>query len=115
MIVTFRAELQSTWVGQPNVTMLPLSRLGRRDSSGIIGGVARGLAMPQAVVEQVRTLWPTRSTSRLASPSRSLANNRALAPGRPSGVSAGSSSRSMPASHLQPITDVAKPVSERAA
>src|SRR5262249_19329760 len=33
LIVTLRAELQPTWVGQPNVTMLPLSRLGRRDSS----------------------------------------------------------------------------------
>ncbi len=53
VIVTFRAELQPTWVGEPNVTMLPLSRLGRRDSAAIIGGVARGLAMPQAVVEQV--------------------------------------------------------------
>jgi class 3 adenylate cyclase/DNA-binding SARP family transcriptional activator len=53
LIVTFRPELQPTWVGQPNVTMLPLSRLGRRDSAGIVGGVARGLAMPRTVVEQV--------------------------------------------------------------
>jgi class 3 adenylate cyclase/tetratricopeptide (TPR) repeat protein len=53
LIVTFRAELQPTWVGQPCVTMLPLSRLSRRDSAGIIGGVTKGLAMPQAVVEQV--------------------------------------------------------------
>ncbi len=36
-------------------------------------------------------------------------------PGRPSGVSAASSTRSIPASHLQPMTDVAKPVSERPA
>ncbi len=35
-------------------------------------------------------------------------------PGRPSGVSSATSSRSIPASHLQPITDVAKPVTERA-
>ena len=36
LVVTFRPELQPTWVGQPHVTMLPLSRLGRRDSAGII-------------------------------------------------------------------------------
>jgi class 3 adenylate cyclase/DNA-binding SARP family transcriptional activator len=53
LIVTFRAELQPNWVGQPHVTMLPLSRLNRRDSAGIIAGVARGLAMPAAVVERV--------------------------------------------------------------
>ena len=38
-----------------------------------------------------------------------------LMPGRPSGVSPGGSSRSIAASHLQPITDVAKPVSLSAA
>src|SRR5262249_40049179 len=53
LIVTFRSELQPAWVGQPHVTMLALSRLSRRDSVGIIGGVAKGLAMPPAVVEQV--------------------------------------------------------------
>jgi predicted ATPase len=34
VIVTFLSELQPTWVGQPNVTMLALSRLSRRDSVG---------------------------------------------------------------------------------
>ena len=53
LVVTFRPELQPTWVGQPHVTMLPLSRLGRRDSAGIIGGVTKGKALPDAVVEQV--------------------------------------------------------------
>src|SRR5262249_7683514 len=53
LLATFRAEFQPTWVGQPHVTMLPLSRLGRRDSAGIIGGVAKGKALPDAVVEQV--------------------------------------------------------------
>ena len=51
----------------------------------------------------------------MASPSASGANSSAETPGRPSGVSPASSSRSIPASHLQPITDVAKPVSVRAA
>ncbi|MES2193935.1 MAG: BTAD domain-containing putative transcriptional regulator, partial [Pseudomonadota bacterium] len=53
LVVTFRAEFQPTWIEQPHVTMLPLSRLGRRDSAGIIVGVTRGKALPDAVVEQV--------------------------------------------------------------
>src|SRR4051812_47951404 len=44
-----------------------------------------------------------------------MAKSSALTPGRPSGVPSGASSRSMPASHLQPITEVAKPVIERRA
>ena len=71
--------------------------------------------LKHAVVGQVSTVWPMRSTSRLARLSASIANSSAEIPGRPSGVSAASSSRSIPASHLQPMTDVAKPVSERAA
>jgi class 3 adenylate cyclase/DNA-binding SARP family transcriptional activator/predicted ATPase len=53
LVVTFRAEFQPAWVGQPHVTMLPLSRLGRRDSAGIIGGVTKGKMLPDTVVEQV--------------------------------------------------------------
>src|SRR5216683_2786660 len=53
LVVTVRPELQPTWVGQPHVTMLPLSRLGRRDSAGIIGGVTKNKALPDAIVEQV--------------------------------------------------------------
>ena len=53
LVVTARPEFQPTWVGEPHVTMLPLSRLGRRDSAGIIAGVARDKALPDAVVEQV--------------------------------------------------------------
>jgi class 3 adenylate cyclase/predicted ATPase/DNA-binding SARP family transcriptional activator len=53
MVLTFRPEFQSTWIGQPHVTMLPLSRLGRRDSAGIIGGVAQGKTLPAMVVEQI--------------------------------------------------------------
>ena len=40
---------------------------------------------------------------------------RMLTPGRPSGVSLSGSSRSIPASTLQPMTEVAKPVSLSAA
>jgi len=53
LVVTVRPEFQPAWVGQPHVTMLPLSRLGRRDSAGIIAGVTRDKALPNAVVEQI--------------------------------------------------------------
>ena len=45
----------------------------------------------------------------------SIVKNSTDTPGRASGVSPAPSSRSMPASHLQAITDVAKPVSLSAA
>jgi class 3 adenylate cyclase/tetratricopeptide (TPR) repeat protein len=53
LVVTFRSEFKPTWVGQAHVTMLSLSRLGRRDSVGILNGVSRGKGLPEAVVEQV--------------------------------------------------------------
>ncbi len=53
LVITSRPELQPTWVGQPHVRMLPLSRLGRRDSAGIIAGVAKDKALPDTVVEQI--------------------------------------------------------------
>ena len=53
LVVTVRPELQPTWVGQPHVTMLPLSRLGRRDSAGIIDGITANKALPDAVVERI--------------------------------------------------------------
>jgi class 3 adenylate cyclase/tetratricopeptide (TPR) repeat protein len=55
LVITFRPEFQPTWVGQPHVTMLPLSRLGRRDGAGIIAGVTKGKALPEAVAEQILT------------------------------------------------------------
>lgn len=53
LLVTVRPEFQSSWVGQPHVTMLPLSRLGRSDSAGIIGGVTRDKVLPDAVIDQI--------------------------------------------------------------
>jgi len=53
LVMTFRPELQPTWVGQPHVTMLPLSRLSRRDSAGIIGGITRDKALPDEVIDQI--------------------------------------------------------------
>ncbi|OKO89352.1 hypothetical protein AC629_06565 [Bradyrhizobium sp. NAS80.1] len=53
LVVTFRPEFQPASIGEPHVTMLPLSRLGRRDSAGIIDGVTKGRTLPETVVEQV--------------------------------------------------------------
>jgi class 3 adenylate cyclase len=53
LVVTFRPELQPAWVGQPHVTMLPLSRLGRRDSASIIASITQHKALPNAIVEQI--------------------------------------------------------------
>ncbi len=64
--------------------------------------------LKQAVVGQVMTVWPMRSISRLGRSSLEGVNSNTLKPGRPSGVSV--TSPSIPASHLQPITEVAKPV-----
>jgi class 3 adenylate cyclase/tetratricopeptide (TPR) repeat protein len=53
LLITFRLEFQPAWIGQPQVTTLSLSRLGRRDSAGIIGSVAKGKALPSEVVDQI--------------------------------------------------------------
>jgi class 3 adenylate cyclase len=53
LVITMRPETQPAWVGEPHVTMLPLSRLGRRDSAGMIGGITGNKALPNAVVEQI--------------------------------------------------------------
>jgi class 3 adenylate cyclase/DNA-binding SARP family transcriptional activator len=53
LVVTGRPELRPNWVGEPQVSMLPLNRLGRRDSAGIIAGIARDKALPDAVVDRV--------------------------------------------------------------
>src|SRR5579862_2723741 len=56
-----------------------------------------------------------RSTRRLPRLAASIVKSKALTPGRASGVSSGPSSRSMAASTLQAMTEVAKPVSLTAA
>jgi class 3 adenylate cyclase len=53
LAVTFRPDLEPTWVGQPHVTMLPLSRLGRHDSAAIISGVTKDKPLPDLVADQI--------------------------------------------------------------
>jgi class 3 adenylate cyclase/DNA-binding SARP family transcriptional activator/predicted ATPase len=53
MLVTCRPEFQPAWIGQPHLTMLPLSRLGPRESARIIASVANGKMLPDVVVQQI--------------------------------------------------------------
>ena len=53
LIVTFRPEFQPPWIGQPQVTMLVLKRLDRRDGIALIEQIAGGKALPDAVADQI--------------------------------------------------------------
>ncbi len=53
LIVTFRPEFQPPWIGQPQVTMLVLKRLDRRDGIALIGQIAGGKALPDTVTDQI--------------------------------------------------------------
>jgi len=51
--VTFRPEFQPVWTGQPQVTILTLNRLDRRDRSALVAQIAGRAALPHAVVDQI--------------------------------------------------------------
>jgi class 3 adenylate cyclase/predicted ATPase len=53
LIVTFRSEFQPPWVGQPQVAMLALNRLDRRDRTVLVNQIAGGKALPDEVVAQI--------------------------------------------------------------
>ena len=54
LIATFRPEFQPPWVGQPHVTMLALSRLGRREGATLVRGLAADeAALPSDIVEEI--------------------------------------------------------------
>ena len=53
LIVTFRPEFQPPWTGQPQVTMLALNRLDRRDRTALVAQIADGKALPNEVVQQI--------------------------------------------------------------
>ncbi len=53
LIATCRPEHQPVWVGQPHVTLLHLSRLGREDSTAVIDDVARDTPLPRALVGRI--------------------------------------------------------------
>ncbi len=53
LIITFRPEFQPPWTGQPQVTMLALNRLDRRDRTELVEQIAGGEALPDEVVAQI--------------------------------------------------------------
>jgi len=53
LIATFRLEFQPPWTGQPQVTMLTLNRLDRRDRSTLVAQIAAGETLPDEVVDQI--------------------------------------------------------------
>jgi predicted ATPase len=53
LIVTSRPEFQMHWTGQPQVTMLTLNRLDRRERAALAIQIAGGKAMPDEVIDQI--------------------------------------------------------------
>ncbi len=53
LVVTFRPEFQPPWTGQPQVSMVALNRLDRRDRTALVGQIAGGKALPDEVVAQI--------------------------------------------------------------
>jgi DNA-binding winged helix-turn-helix (wHTH) protein/predicted ATPase len=53
LIVTFRPEFQPPWTGQPQVSMLALNRLNRRDRTALIAQIAGSKTLPDEVVSQI--------------------------------------------------------------
>src|SRR6266478_8523516 len=52
-VATFRPEFQPPWTGQPQVTMLALNRLDRRDRTVLVEQIAGGKALPDEVIDQI--------------------------------------------------------------
>jgi len=53
LIVTFRPEFQPPWAGQPQVSMLALNRLDRRDRTALVAQIAGSKTLPDEVVFQI--------------------------------------------------------------
>jgi class 3 adenylate cyclase/tetratricopeptide (TPR) repeat protein len=53
VILTFRPEFTSPWIGRPHVTMLTLNRLPRRQGAEMIAYVTGGKALPREILDQI--------------------------------------------------------------
>jgi class 3 adenylate cyclase/predicted ATPase len=53
LVVTFRPEFHPPWAGQPQVTMLTLNRLDRRDRTALVTQIVGGKALPDEVIDQI--------------------------------------------------------------
>jgi class 3 adenylate cyclase/predicted ATPase len=53
LIVTFRPEFPPPWAGQPQISMLVLNRLDRRDRTALVEQIAGGKTLPGSVIDQI--------------------------------------------------------------
>jgi class 3 adenylate cyclase len=53
LIVTFRPEFETPWSGEPQVSILTLNRLDRRDRTALVAQIAGGETLPDEVVAQI--------------------------------------------------------------
>ena len=53
VLVTFRPEFQPPWTGQPQLIVVALNRLDRRNGTALVGQVAGGKMLPDEVVAQI--------------------------------------------------------------
>jgi predicted ATPase len=53
LLATFRPEFQSAWTGPSPVKLLELGRLGRRDTTILVEGIAGNRTLPAGLVEQI--------------------------------------------------------------
>jgi class 3 adenylate cyclase/predicted ATPase len=53
LIVTFRPEFQPPWIGQPQVSVVTLNRLNRRDRTALVEQVGGGKELPDEIVDQI--------------------------------------------------------------
>ena len=53
MIVTFRPEFSSPWVGQSHVVSVPLNRLTRRETAALVSDVTGGKGLPPEILDRV--------------------------------------------------------------
>ncbi|WP_245643747.1 AAA family ATPase [Paraburkholderia oxyphila] len=53
LIVTFRPEFASPWIGRPGVMLLTLNRLHPRQRAEMIGRIALGKALPKEVTDRI--------------------------------------------------------------
>jgi class 3 adenylate cyclase len=53
LVLTFRAEFHAPWMGEPHVTALLLSRLGRREAAALTERVAGNKILPHDILNQI--------------------------------------------------------------
>ena len=55
LVATYRPEYRPAWIGQPNVVVLALNRLNRRDSMQLLTRMPGGGVLAQPLLEQILT------------------------------------------------------------